>query len=199
MVRGLLEAGDHEAGVELTADLLGQRVAVLDRRILAEQLGPLARREVGEVGVRQRVPDDELISVLAGVGVEDKDVWIHETGQQHAASAQHPEALAPDRRQVRAEHVRDRVEDQVEAAVGECAQIAHVAKHGRDFQTVTVSHHPVLRKLAVRIVQYRDCRACCRQDRALLATAAGQAQHILVRKAVRKPVPAHGGISNEHH
>jgi hypothetical protein len=42
--------------------------------------------------------------------------------------------------QVGTEDVRHRVEDEIEAAVGEGAQVPHVAKHGPDDQAIAGGH-----------------------------------------------------------
>jgi len=86
-------------------------VAVLDGCGSTPQALSLGGVEVGQVRVGQRVPDYQLATILAGIGVEYEDVRVHEPGQQRPARPEHPETLSPDRPDVWAEHVRHRVED----------------------------------------------------------------------------------------
>jgi hypothetical protein len=127
-----------EAGRQLAADLLGQRVAVLDRAVAVDAQAFGAGQVEGREG--DAVPDDELLPRLQRLGVEDVQVRVGESGQQQARRAQHAEALAPDRGQVGTEDVRHRVEHEIEAAVGEDAQVPHVAEHGPDDQVVPGGH-----------------------------------------------------------
>ncbi len=76
------------------------------------------------------------VRLLGPVDVMDGGEILPVSG---AGRAEHPEALPPDRGQGRAERVRDRVEDEVEAAVGKGAQVPHVAEHSRG-QAVPVGH-----------------------------------------------------------
>jgi len=137
-MRPLDQVSQDEAGGQLAADLLGQRVAVLDRAIAidAQALG------AGQVegGKGNAAADDELRPRLQRLGVEDVQVRVGESGQQQARRAQHAPALPPDRSQARTEDVRHRVEDEIEAAVGEGAQVLHVAEHGPDDEAVPGGH-----------------------------------------------------------
>src|SRR5207247_2199888 len=114
--RRLRQGGQDEAGGTLAADLAGQRVAVLDRAVAVDP--PAFGLGQVEGGKGDTVADDELRPFVQRLDVEDVQVRVGEPGQQQARRAQHPEALPPDRGQVRAERVRYRVEDKVEAAVG---------------------------------------------------------------------------------
>jgi hypothetical protein len=65
---------------------------------------------------------------------------MYRSGLVNPVSSRPAEALPPDRGQVGAEGVRHRVEDEIEAAVGEGAQVPHVAEHGPDGQAVPDGH-----------------------------------------------------------
>ena len=198
MVRQLAETGDDEAGGQLAAELGGQRMAVLQRRVRPPEPFALAGVQIHRVAVGQRVPDDQLLPVLAGVGVEDVQVGVHEPGQEPAAGSQHPERLPPDRLDVRAEQVRHRVKHQVEAAVAEGAQVPHVAQHGRDGQPLAARDQFVLGQLPRRVVEYRHPRPGRGEHRALLAAAAGQAQHVQPGDIGREPVPRDRLVPDQH-
>src|SRR6185437_5343655 len=118
------QVGQYEAGRELAADLPGQRVTVLDWAIaISPSAFGFGQVEGGE---GDAVADDELRPRFQRLDVEDIQVRVEEPGQEQPRRAQHAEALLPDRSQVREEDVRHRVEDEIEAAVGEGAQVPHV-------------------------------------------------------------------------
>jgi len=144
-------------------------VAVLDRAI-AVGAPPFLLGQV-RGGKGDPVAYDELLPRVERLDVEDEQIRVHESRQQHARRAQDAEALPPDRGQVRAEHVRHRVEDEVEAAIAERAQIPHVAEHrpdGLGVQAVPGSHLLVAAELPGRVVEYRHVRARGGENRTLL-------------------------------
>src|SRR4029450_5491170 len=114
------------SALPLTTDLLGQGVAVLQGGTRTVQAVALLGRGVRDVGVWEAMAHHELTSSVEQLEVAQVDVWVHEASQQRAPRTQHPEALAPDRPQLRAKGVGDRVEDQIEATVLKGAQIPHV-------------------------------------------------------------------------
>lgn len=68
------------------------------------------------------------------------------------------------------------MEDHIEAVVGEGVQIAHVALHRTQLQSITCRDPAVLLELAIGQIEHGHLRAGRRQHRCLLATARGQAQ-----------------------
>jgi hypothetical protein len=145
VVRGFLEVREGEARHQLAADLRGERVAVLDRPgpVRAETLG---FREV-QGAERELVAHNEVILLVQRRDVEDEEVRVQEPGHQDPARAQHPERLPPDGGEIGAEHVRHRVEDDIEAGVRELGQVAHVAEHGADGQSLAIGDLAVAAQL----------------------------------------------------
>src|SRR5512132_378118 len=148
MMRRFGEMGEEEPALQLTTDLLGQGVAVLQGGTRTVQAVALFGGGMRDVGEREAMAYHELTSSVEQLEVEQVDVWVHEASQQRATRAQHPEALAPDRPQLRAEEVGDRVEDQIEAAGLKGAQIPHVAKDGPQSQVIPLRDTLVLLQLA---------------------------------------------------
>jgi hypothetical protein len=129
--------------------------------------------------------------------VEDEDVRVHEPSQQDPAWAQHAERFPPDRRQIRAEHVRHRVEDDIEAGIGKHAQVPHVAEHGADGQSLPGGHLLVAAQLPWRVVEHGHSRTRCREHRPLLPPARSQAQHRRTGQISREPVAWHWLVSDQ--
>ena len=190
------QVGQRESGRELPAELAGQRVAVFDRAVCVV-LPPLVVGQV-ERAERERVAHHQLVA-LQGADVEDEDVRVHEPGQQDPARAQHPEGFPPDRRELRAEHVRHGVEHHVEALTGEGAQIPHVAEHRLEHQPVPFGHLLVAGQLPRCVIEHGHPCACCGEHRALLAAAGSQAQHRDSVQAGREPVTWHRLVADEDH
>jgi hypothetical protein len=84
-MRRLDQVCQDEAGRQLAADLLGQRVAVLDRAIAVDAQA-LGGGQV-EGGEGDAVADDELGPRIQRLGVEDVQVRVGESGQQQARRA----------------------------------------------------------------------------------------------------------------
>src|SRR5262245_754707 len=148
MMRRLGEMGEQKAALQLTTDLLGQCVAVLECGAGAIQAGALLGGGMRDVGEREAMAHDELASSVEQLEVEQVDVRVHEASQQRATWPQHPEALSPHRPQLWGEEVRDRVEDQIEAAVLKGAQIPHIAKDGAQRKVIPPGDALVLLQLA---------------------------------------------------
>ena len=83
--------------------------------------------------------------------VEDVGHWIQKAAQQVAAGTQDTKRLLPDWPHLRHEKVGHRVDDQVEAAIGQLRQITHVALQCVDRQSVAFSNEAVLVKLRRRL------------------------------------------------
>jgi hypothetical protein len=186
-----------EACRKLAADLRGQRVTVLDRAVAVDPSAfGLGQVEGGE---GDAMADDELRPRFQRLGVEDIQVRVEEPGQQQARRPQHSEALSPDRSQVGTEDVRHRVEDEIEAAVAEGAQVPHVAEHGPDGQAVPGGHLLVAGELPGRVVEHGDVRARGGEHRSLLTAAGGEAEHRGPLDAGGEPVAGHGLVPDEDH
>ena len=87
--------------------------------------------------------------------------------------------------------------DKVEAAVGESTQILHIALHGFDRQVVFFSRLAVALQLCLRIVEDGHLRPGCRQDRPLLPSAGGQAQHMRLPQ-LSQPVHRDGFVRRQN-
>src|SRR4051794_20144197 len=198
VMRGLVEPGDHEAGGELPADLLGHCVAVLQRRVGSPQPLALLGRDVRQVAVRQTVADDELAAGVHRLVVEQVHVRVEEAAQQRAARPQYAEALAPHGWELRHEQVRNRVEDEVERGVAELRQVAHVAQYGAQLQTLALRDHLILGELTRRVVEDRDPRAGRGERRALLSTAGGQAENVYIGQVGGEPRPVDRPVPDEY-
>jgi hypothetical protein len=84
-MRRLDQVRQDEAGRQLAADLLGQRVAVLDRAIAVDTQALGAGQVEGGEG--DAVADDEFGPRIQRLGVEDVQVRVGESGQQQASRA----------------------------------------------------------------------------------------------------------------
>ena len=80
----LIEAGDDEAGVDLTADLIIQGVTELKGRALDQQALPYLVRRRGQVGIGDGVFDLQPALLVGQVQIEDVGEGIQETGQEGA-------------------------------------------------------------------------------------------------------------------
>jgi len=85
--------------------------------------------------------------------------------------------LGPNRAQVGNEAVRHRVDDQIEDAVCEDAEIGHVALDRLQLEAFALCHQSILCELLRRVVEDRDSGSGRRQDWSLLAAAGCQAQN----------------------
>jgi len=197
MMGRLDEVGEPEAGGELAADLLGQRVAVLDRAV-SVGAQPFGIREI-ECGEREPVARHEFAPLIQRRRVEDEDVRVHEPRQQHAARAQHAEGLPPYRREVGAEHVRHGVDDDVERGIGKDAQVTHIAKHRLDGQPLPGGHLLIPGELSWRVVEDGHGGAGGGQHRALLPAAGSQAEHCGARQVSGEPPTRCWLVTDEHH
>src|SRR5437660_10184811 len=110
------EVRQHESRLDLTTDLLRQRVAVLERSV-ADEARPLLRRQMRHVGVRQLVPRDQLAALVLRLSVEDVQVRMEEARQQRSARPQYAIALPPYGHDVRTEAIRHRRKPHVQALV----------------------------------------------------------------------------------
>ena len=205
----LVEARDDEPRVDLTADLVLQRVAELER-LLPLDLGPQALFvQARRGGVRKLVLDPQLAGLVRELQVEDVVGRVQETRHQGPAAPQHPERLGPHRADLGHEQVGDGVEHEVEAPVGERREVAHVALNGPQAERLAFGDEPVLRQLRRRVVEDGHLRSRGREDRALLPAAGGEAQYVCAlhlrepslrnRLAVRQqdfPLPAPGGLDD---
>ena len=189
MVRRFDKMSQGEARGELAADLLGERMAVLDRPGPVDPL-PLLDGEV-EGGERERVAHDQLASLIHGRPVEEEDIRVQEPGHQDPARAQHAERFPPDRRQVGAEYVGHRVEHDIEAAVRKHPKVAHVAEYRAEFQSLPGGHLLVAAQLPRRVVEHGHGRARRGKHRPLLTSARGQAQDRRAGQVSREPVTRH--------
>ena len=123
--------------------------------------GPVRALPLGvgqiEGGERKPVAYYQFAPLLQCRDVEYEDVRVHEPGHQDSARAQHAERFPPDRCEIGAEHIGHRVEDDIEAGIGEHAQVAHVAKHGADGEFLAGGHLPVAAQLPRRVVKHGHC------------------------------------------
>jgi hypothetical protein len=117
-------------------------------------------------------------------------VRVQEAADQGAAGDQDAVTLGPHRGEVRDEQRRDGVYQQVEALVGQAAEIGHVSMHGGDVKAVSLAGEPVLVELLGRQVYDGDPGASGRQDRRLLSAAGSQAEHPGLGER-RQPVSRH--------
>jgi len=142
--------------------------------------------------------NDEFRTVVLCIQIEDEEIRVHKTSEQHSARTEHAEALSPDREEIWTEDIRDGVMDQIEASVRERTQVAHVAKHRTDREPFTISNRPVLIELTGRVVEDGDIGACCSEYGSLLTTTGCKAEEIDTLQIGRKPVTRRGLIADEH-
>src|SRR3972149_1483723 len=114
----LVEAGENEAGLDLTGDLILQRVAELERLAGVDPALSLGFLEACQIGIRDGVADDQL-APLRTFPIENVLERVDEAGQQAAPRPQDPERLAPYRMDVGDEQVGTRVKNEIEGPVAE--------------------------------------------------------------------------------
>jgi len=141
-----IQANDVEPGVGLPTDLIIQAVTVFER----PAQGDVARQHLGEVCVSVGQPVFYFQNALIYfVQIEDIEDGIHEASQQRSTRAQDAVGLMPHRANLVDEQVGNGVEDQIEAAIREDAQVAHVAFDGAQVcQPFTGGYFAVATKLA---------------------------------------------------
>src|SRR5919107_554476 len=176
-----VEAGDHEARFDLAPDLLLQGVAELERLSPLHLPPQLFFGPARSIGIRQAIPDPDLARIVGELEVEDVDNRVEETGEQGATLAQHAKGLVPDGPDLGHEQVGDGVEDEVEALVGEGAEIPHIALDGLNVQRLPLGNEPVLRQLSGRVVEHGDVGPRGGERRGLLASSRGEAENVGAR------------------
>ena len=150
-------------------------MAELERVAVVEQPLPGGRVDAGELGVGQRVRDDEL-AVAEQVLVEHVDHRVEEAGDQGPSGTEHARHLLPYGGDIGDVHVGHGVHDQVERVVLEARQVGHVRVDQREVESVTARDLLVPGELGLGEVQHGDLRASGGEDRSLLAAPARQAQ-----------------------
>ena len=190
----LLEAGDDEPGRELPAELVGHRVAVLDRVIHAELAGPVG------LGQRQRVERDAVattsscrssasMSKMNTSGLMNPDSSrppgrSTRKHSRHTGPARDRTHWTPGGRRGRSSRRRTR-----SGRACRRAPCAGAARPGR--------RPPRRARAAGRVVEHRDGGAGRGQHRTLLAAAGGQAQHVQPGQVGRKPVAGRRRVADQ--
>src|SRR5699024_10999198 len=127
------KVSEHEACHQLAADLLRQRVAVLDRPVsVGAHSADL--REV-ERAKRQPMAHDKRLLIERFL-IEEVDVGVHEPGQEQTTGPQDAERLRPEGREVGAEHRRHGVNNEVKGVVFKRTEVAHIAQDGAKLQNL---------------------------------------------------------------
>jgi hypothetical protein len=130
-VRRLDQVSQDEAGRELAADLLGQRVAVLDRAIAVD--GPAFGAGQVEGGKGDAVADDELAPRSSAPGSK-----MYRSGLRKPVSSRPPgRSTRKHSRQTGARSGQKTFDTGLNTrSKGEGAQVPHVTEHGPDGQAV---------------------------------------------------------------
>jgi len=174
------EAGDGEPGGNLAADLIVERVSEVGGFVHVAVGGELLVGDAGEVGVRNAMTHLEFAFVFAKHGVEDAVDWVGESGEERTTWTKHAEGFVPDGLDVGDESIRAGMENQIEAGIGELAEVAHIALHRAQIQTFPIRDQAVLSELIGGVVEDRDLRSSRSQDGPLLASGTGKAEDFAV-------------------
>lgn len=89
-----------------------------------------------------------------------------------SSRSKHPECLLPHRAHTRSEAVGDRVEDEIERAVGEDTQVSHIALNRSERELFPLRHPSILSQLCRGVVQHSHTRAHRSQHGALVCSFA---------------------------
>lgn len=79
-----------------------------------ESLFQLCRRQIGSFRKWQAIPDQEGLSCVHRVMIEQKKGRIHETRQESPSDCEYAMAFAPHNSDIAAKDIGDRVEHQIE-------------------------------------------------------------------------------------
>src|SRR5699024_10408072 len=131
--------------------------------------------------------------------VEEVDIGVHKPGEEQSAGPEDAERLCPDRSEVRAEHVRHGVDDDVERVVVKSAEVPHIAQNSVNLKPLTCGNLVVTSKLPGRIVKHRYDGACGCEDRPLLTSTRSEAEHAHADQLWRKPIARCGFMADEDH
>ncbi len=106
------ESGNLQATVNLSADLIGQRVAKTQWLSLVDVGLPPFRGNAGQIRIGNLV-DDLKLAFVHQIIVKEKNDRIDKTGKQIGAGFHDSGRLSPDRKDVRNERIGTGMDDQV--------------------------------------------------------------------------------------